>query len=285
MDLLPQINRDVPFDDYLNWPAVDYTRLKKLLLSAADYHLDKPPSWNATQKDAIDRGSAVDCLLFEGQAEFVARYMTYDATEIKARNPKHAKWKAVLEKAKEEGKEILKPAIYKQVPHIVQEIENHKLEDPYPLKRWIECGDRQQSVLWQDSETGLWIKNRPDVVTYIHGGPEIVDLKLTGDPRPGFFIRHIYNMRYHWQAAMYWDGLEAHGIPVYAYWIWAVRDTYPYRVEVYRLSETFISLGRHEYKCALEQVAYCMAENSWPTSSHKKQIAEPPKWTYGKEGI
>ena len=148
-------------------------------------------------------------------------------------------------------------------------------------------------MVWDDPDTGLRCKGRPDLVVTdlqprhesadqeLIAGPLVVDLKLTQDNSPRGFQKTLARFRYHWQAAMYLDGLCLSGqwqfgqVP---FVFLAVKNTPVYTSEIYVLDRFAIDQGRKEYRRALRLLAECKRTNTWPTNSGRVQTIGLPPW-------
>jgi hypothetical protein len=137
-------------------------------------------------------------------------------------------------------------------------------------------GAPQVSAVWECQQTGVTVKIRPDMVM---PAPTLADLKKTVDASPEKFAIQVFKMRYHWQAAMYLDGMSAATGEHYDEFLFiAVEEDPPHRCEVYRLGMAEIEQGREEYRAALQAYADHNAVGSWPTSTGKIQDLRFPAW-------
>jgi len=128
--------------------------------------------------------------------------------------------------------------------------------------------EREMSLLWNDPDTGLVARGRPDAF-----GSEfnvIVDLKTTADARPGMLASSVAKYMYHVQAYAYRTGLTTLGritddpfMPC-SYIIIAVESTAPYAVGVYSLSARDIELGGRLYRRAAIKLKQCVEAGSYP---------------------
>jgi hypothetical protein len=134
-------------------------------------------------------------------------------------------------------------------------------------------GVYEQSYFWQDPESGLMVKARPDIVH-----PNFsADLKTASDASPKTFEREIYQYGYHIQAAMVEDAraiLEHKHVPTMINI--AVETSYPYSVAVYPIAEEAVQIGRENYKNNLLELKRCIAYNEWP--GYEIQTLGIPRW-------
>lgn len=142
-----------------------------------------------------------------------------------------------------------------------------------------ESGLPEQSVYWVDAITGELCRCRPDWWHQDARGDILVDLKTTEDASPEGFARSVAKWRYHVQAAMYSDGVEAAtGRKPRAFVFIAVEKKAPHAVGVYALDAASIDAGRVEYRADLSRYAECRATGVWPGYSDKIQPISLPVW-------
>jgi hypothetical protein len=126
--------------------------------------------------------------------------------------------------------------------------------DAHPIARNLVLGSTKEvSYFWQDEETGLLCKCRPDIE---REDDVWVDLKTTRDASEKAFAKSVHNFGYYRQGAFYADGSAiATGTPKTLYVIIAVENTAPYSVAVYELDHEWIDHGRERYREALRRLA------------------------------
>ena len=136
----------------------------------------------------------------------------------------------------------------------------------HPFARQIlSSGKPEQTIIWNDEETGLNCKGRidwlPDMVTE----NVLVDLKTTSDASLKGFTRSCVDYGYAKQAGMYLDGvIKATGAVFDAFIFIAVEPGPPYRTEVYVMDVRFIQWGYTEYRRLLNLEAKCRRSGFYP---------------------
>jgi exodeoxyribonuclease VIII len=130
-------------------------------------------------------------------------------------------------------------------------------------------GKAEQSFWWDDLQTGLRCKCRPDW----YNGTTIVDLKTTTDASPKGFAKSVAQWRYHIQQNHYLAGTFAERFVFIA-----VEKTYPYAVGVYELDETAALHGEAERRNNLQTIADCRAIAEWPGYGNTIQPLSLPNW-------
>ncbi len=106
----------------------------------------------------------------------------------------------------------------------------------------------------------------------------IVDLKTTRNASPSGFAKEAWNYRYHTQAAYYVDGYEAATGERLPYVIVAVENEAPHMVQVYRVPDHILDVGRDEYRDLLSQLNHCRKNAAWPGYSDGELELELPRW-------
>ena len=139
----------------------------------------------------------------------------------------------------------------------------------------IEEGRPEVSIFWEDQDTGLLLKARPD---WLRDDGDVMDLKTTTDARWRSFEKTIYDLRYHVQAAMIEDGLKALGLPFENFLIVAVEKEAPYCMAVYRLAPEAIELGRKAYRADLSKLAAYLRDGGWEGYPFEVQTIGLPTW-------
>ena len=136
----------------------------------------------------------------------------------------------------------------------------------------LKDGYKEMSYIWQDDETGIWCKARPDGVS--QKTMSIVDLKKVSE---GMSSEHAFQTivskyTYQMQMAMCLTGInmvnkllvlggdEEYDIAT----LIAVEDKPPYITEDWTLDGDFIQHGYSEFKRLLRIEKACREQNYWP---------------------
>lgn len=141
----------------------------------------------------------------------------------------------------------------------------------------LNAGTAEQTIVWNDEDTGARCKCRPDFVT---ASGIILDLKSTEDASSEAFGKSSFNYRYHVQAPFYSDGVEANGRSFEGFAFIAVEKTPPYAVVIYYVDDRIMSLGRQAYKKDLERYVMCLEKNQWPAYGDDVQPLSLPAWAF-----
>ncbi len=328
-----EIIHDLPFADYAAIDAVNNSLLSEVFESPGRVPWRKANPKEAT--DAMIRGGAIDSLALTPDVykyehispprrmeelpphfvEVPAEYLGKNGAWLKAGKD----WRAEQEAA---GRVCVKPGDWngyglrsttgsykawrehvesrgrRVLTHSEETIIRGAAESvlAYDVARaLIDEGEAQISITWQDADTGLWCKGRPDLyipeasvelcsalrgwmnIAPIAGDPILIDLKSTGQTvGPDSVASLCFNFGWHRQLAYYLDGLSVITGRVHIdAMIIAVEQQPPHRCEVYDAPYSIIEQGRDEYHAALEMYAQCDADDDWPLNSgaiHKIQF-------------
>ena len=150
-------------------------------------------------------------------------------------------------------------------------------------------GVTEETLVWKDEETGVWLRARPDFRpnSITNGGAirVVSDLKFVAPTHasPEGFARAIANFGYHQSAAFYFDGIEAvHGVaPTHWLHIPVEREA-PYSVSLYALPDEDIERGRVLNRKAIRLFADCLMANRWPGYADEPVEVGLPSWTRHK---
>jgi exodeoxyribonuclease VIII len=210
-------------------------------------------------------GSAVHCLVLEPE-RFEERY--YVCSDKVRRGTKA--WDSIEISAN--GREILKPDDFAEMLAMRDAVRAH----PKACECLDACAAAEVSIFWRDLKSGLACKGRADSLSVEHR--VILDLKTCQDASERGFLRDVVDYKYHWQAAMYCDGAKAVTGHDFMFVFIAVEKAPPYGVAVYLISEAFIAAGRKAYRDALNEVLFCMTNNTWPCYAEGAVEIQAPAW-------
>jgi hypothetical protein len=154
------------------------------------------------------------------------------------------------------------------------------------VKEAFANGRAEVSAWWEDPETGVLCKCRPDFVHECDGGVVLVDLKTTVNAAPQEFARSVARYRYHVQAAYYSDGFKlASGQDVLGFVFVCVESDYPYAASALMLDEESFEFGRREYRRNLNTYAACVERGEWPGYSTSIETVSLPSWAMRGEEV
>lgn len=142
---------------------------------------------------------------------------------------------------------------------------------PLAAQKCASCGDVLEGVAGYNID----IKS---MVDFISNAGCIVDLKTTRNASPLGFGKECWNYRYDAQAALYVDGYRAVTGKDVAYIIVAVESEQPHVVQVYRIPDHVLEVGREHYRTLLDTLNLCRSESRWPTYADGELELQLPRW-------
>lgn len=140
-------------------------------------------------------------------------------------------------------------------------------------------GEVERSLIWQDKETGVWLKSRPDALPV--NADLITDLKTTKKADAASVRRSIAEYGYYMQLALVGMGMEAvlgRRPSDEDYVLVFVETSRPYCVNVTPIDPQAIYYGRLQVRRALRTFADCIERNEWPGYADDGATAGLPKY-------
>jgi len=251
---------DLPAKEYFAKPEISKSGLDKIAQFPAMYlaYKNRPP----TPAEELVIGSATHTLTLEPE-KFEREYIV--APPNMDRRTKDGK--AAFSELEASGKQILSASQYELVSGMALSVRSN-----VTALELISGGNTEVSF---DAELcGVQVKGRCDYLR----SDGVADLKTTKSASPRGFTRSIVDYRYHVQAAIYTDLLEANGIFVPEFTFIAVEKTYPYAVGIYKLDMDAIERGRSLYQRDLAIYKHCMEVNDWPAYPEEVVTLSLPSW-------
>jgi hypothetical protein len=147
-------------------------------------------------------------------------------------------------------------------------------------------GSPEQSLFWQDDETGVFLRARLDFLPKWHGGRAIVpDYKTAPSAAKDAVSRSIYAYGYHQQGSFYVDGaiaLDLAGDDT-AFVLVVQEKQPPYLVNVLEPDVVAMRIGRRRNRQAIDLYAECKATDTWPGYSSDVELVGLPPWAERQE--
>ncbi|HHX0201739.1 TPA: exodeoxyribonuclease VIII [Escherichia coli] len=256
-DIEPGIYYGISNENYHAGPGVSKSQLDDIADTPALYLWRKNAPVDTTKTKTLDLGTAFHCRVLEPE-EFSNRFIV--APEFNRRT----------NAGKEEEKAFLMECASTRKTVITAE-EGRKIELMYqsvmalPLGQWLveSAGHAESSIYWEDPETGILCRCRPDkIIPEFHW---IMDVKTTADIQR--FKTAYYDYRYHVQDAFYSDGYEAQfGVqPTFFFLVASTTiECGRYPVEIFMMGEEAKLAGQLEYHRNLRTLADCLNTDEWP---------------------
>lgn len=137
----------------------------------------------------------------------------------------------------------------------------------------IEGAVYESSYFWQDDQTGLIVKSRPDILRE----NAIIDLKTCHSADTRTYQKEMYQYGYYIQGAMIREGvkqLTGQDIPTVVNI--CVEKTYPFEVGIKIISEEALDAGHHKFKSALLSLNQSIKEDVW--TGYDPEVVSLPRW-------
>lgn len=258
--------------DYHASPAISASWLK--LLTRSPRHLwhayinpDRKPS---EQTLAMQLGSLTHTLILEPSLLDVEYAIVTEGIDKRSKDGK-----ALFAEIEASGRTAVKESDYKQCLAYANALLSN--EDFIELRRDV-VALNEKTFHWDDSETGLACKMRPDTLIapcdrYPFG--VITDVKTAADASPETFGRQLFNLGYHIQAAHNAAGLmEIYGTkepPKFVFEV--VEKEEPYMTQCYTVPDDVLLYGFEERARLMDIAADCFQRNEWP--GYDKELIVP----------
>ncbi|HBL7030018.1 TPA: exodeoxyribonuclease VIII [Escherichia coli] len=256
-DIEPGIYYGISNENYHAGPGVSKSQLDDIADTPALYLWRKNAPVDTTKTKTLDLGTAFHCRVLEPE-EFSNRFIV--APEFNRRtNAGKEEEKAFLMKCASTGKTVITAEESRKIELMYQSVM------ALPLGQWLveSAGHAESSIYWEDPETGILCRCRPDkIIPEFHW---IMDVKTTADIQR--FKTAYYDYRYHVQDAFYSDGYEAQfGVqPTFVFLVASTTiECGRYPVEIFMMGEEAKLAGQLEYHRNLRTLADCLNTDEWP---------------------
>lgn len=229
-------------------------------------HPKNPARREFEKEDKFDLGTAAHAVLLEGDTSRIVSVVADDwrtnAAKAKRDEARAAGKVALLERQHE--------SVLKMVEAAFKYIVTSEIADDW------RAAASEQSVLWRDDETGIWLRARPDRLSNDH--IVCIDYKTTEDASPSAFVRTIAALDYHVQDALYRRSQRALGVPEPKFVFLAQETHWPYECALYGCDPAMQAAGNATVEWAMRTWARCLATGEWPGYGPRVRLAEPPAW-------
>ncbi|WP_404947984.1 PD-(D/E)XK nuclease-like domain-containing protein [Salmonella enterica] len=256
-DMQPGIYYDIPNEAYHAGPGVSKSQLDDIADTPAIYLWRKNAPVDAEKTKSLDTGTAFHCRVLEPE-EFSKRFIIAPEFNRRTSAGKEEE-KTFLEECARTGRTVLTAEEGRKIELMYQSVM------ALPLGQWLveSAGYAESSVYWQDPETGILCRCRPDkIIPEFHW---IMDVKTTADIQR--FRTAYYDYRYHVQDAFYSDGYRAQfgEIPTFVFLVASTTaECGRYPVEIFMMDEDAKLAGQREYRRNLQTLAECLNNDEWP---------------------
>jgi hypothetical protein len=239
-------------------PSVSSSGLRTIWdRSPAHYYAQSYLNPNAKRQDKPEFafGRAAHKLLIEGKDGFEDEYAVRPEEWPDWRSKSAQTWRDEQIAA---GKTVITPEEVLAIGEMATSLGSHPL-----VKQGILDGMIERSIVWQDAETGVWLKARPDAIP--GDCTDLVDLKTTGSVADDDIQRSITSFGYNVQAAVACEGVkQVFNFQVETFTLVFVEKTAPYAVRIVTIPAEDIDRGHMQMAWATRTFARCVKTNEWP---------------------
>lgn len=134
-------------------------------------------------------------------------------------------------------------------------------------------GQIERSLIWQDKESGVWLKARPDAIPI--DCADVADLKTARGVDHLDMMKAVAERGYHIQGALIGMAFrEVLGIEMSSFSLVFVEKTPPYCCRVVTLKPEDIALGEDQIRASLKIFKRCLETGEWPGPGGVQRDAE-----------
>lgn len=215
--------------------------------------------------DATRLGTAAHCAILE-PAAFESRF-AHKPAGMKFSTKEGIAWRDDPCRA---GMEILSDDDWNQIGAIVNAFHSKEIA----AESLRSATGREVTAIWQDPDTGLWLKARPD---YYRPGV-LTDLKITRHASAQALAFKAYAEGWMHQLAHHRAGLIECGVPVKTGRLVAINPEPPqaFRVFCVEVKESALDLLHMENEKTIAAMAECERSGSWPGSPDSWDLIDLP---------
>ncbi|MFJ1539353.1 PD-(D/E)XK nuclease-like domain-containing protein [Micromonospora chalcea] len=189
--------------------------------------------------------------------------------------------KAEVAAIRKRGAIPLKPSEMAQVKAMGKALREHPIASALLIP---EGGKAEQTLVWQDAETGIACRALVDWLPNRNGNRLVIgDYKSSVSANPEDFRKAAYNYGYCMQNPWYLDGIRALGLDDDPDFVFVVQmKTPPYLVSLIRLDEEALRIGAERNRKARRIFADCLESGVWPgfTDNEIAEVSLPSYATY-----
>lgn len=259
----PGCYQNIPIKNYhsgdlCEGPSISSSGLRKLFReSPAHYWATSPLNLNRIEEPesgALVLGRAAHHLLL-GEDNFSTLFIMRPERWDSWRANDAKTWKAEQE---DQGRTVLIPQQIERIRGMARSLAAHPL-----VRAGILNGEIEQSLVWKDEETGIWLKARPDAIPNDSG--DFADLKTCESVKTEALERAIGSFGLPQQGALV--NLGAHKVLKLkntSFSLVFVESEPPHCVRIVTMRDEDLARGERQNRAALHIFAKCLASNEWP---------------------
>lgn len=247
-------------------PSISSSGIRTIFSQSAAHYFDgsylNPDREERAQSEPLLFGRAAHHLLL-GEADFrshfVIRPETYRDDEGKSKpwSGNARTCKAWLAEAKAAGLDVLTESQLLKIRGMAESLKREPL-----IRAGILNGRIEHSIIWQDKETGVWLKVRPDAIPAVD--MSFADLKTAADITDDGIERAISDNDLHVQGALVGMACRAVlGREMESFSLVFVEKDRPHCVRVRELTPVDLELGEQQIRAVLPIFAKAVETGVW----------------------
>lgn len=173
----------------------------------------------------------------------------------------------------EQTRTIVRAEQLEAIKSMVRQLKAHPL-----LRNAFTDGKPEQSLIWKDRETGIWLKSRPDwLPNTLHFVP---NFKTCVSAKPEAFAAAAFRFGYHQGAALCLDGLrEVLGWREASCYFVAQEKDAPHVAMPFVMRAEDIEIGRLLNRSSLRKLARALERDHWPAYADGATEIIIPAWS------
>ncbi|AZO29316.1 PD-(D/E)XK nuclease-like domain-containing protein [Mesorhizobium sp. M1B.F.Ca.ET.045.04.1.1] len=243
-------------------PSISSSGLRTIFNQSLAHYWDtsplNPDREETKDSEAMILGRAAHHLLL-GEADFNKFFVLRpeEAPDGRAWNGNNLSCKRWLAEREIEGLTVLKPEQLEYIKGM-----SKTLAAEPPIRGGILNGMVELSLFWQDPETGIWLKSRPDAVP---NDNDAADLKCVSDVSDDGISRALGERGYHQQAGLVNEAMQmVFGRPLENFFLVYVEQKRPNCVRIDAVDPNEIAAGHAENHAALRLFKRALDTGYWP---------------------
>lgn len=207
------------------------------------------PERDPPDSPALSFGRAAHAMIL-GEPEFAKFFVISPYNDFRTKEARE--WKA------NETRTVITTEQLRQIRTMAKSIVAHPL-----LRNAFQDGQPEQSLIWKDAETGIWLKSRPDwLPREIQFVP---NYKTARTGKPADWAKAAFDFGYHMGAALTLEGLkQVRGWDKATYYFVVQEKEAPYVVTPILIRDTDVEWGALLYRRSLRRLANALEKNEWP---------------------
>lgn len=259
--------KDMPNDEYHKHPAVSRSGLMTIYNHSPMHFKYQKDSGGVEETDALRIGGAFHTMVLEPEL-FDAQYYVFEKPDLRSKAGKE-EMAAIKDDAGD--KTLINTAEHAQMIDMAQSIK----KQPAAKKLIHEKGIIEGSFFWQDDDTGVEVKARPDW----HTSRLVTDLKTADNASPHAFEKKIFDYGYDIQVYMCREAIKKkYGQYPDGFVFIVVEKKPPYACAFYMASDDVIQSGKYRYLNLIETYSQCLRNNKWYGYGNHIQPISIPQW-------